>query len=313
MGVAGTAVGGFVLYKDLLSGAKYTGDERIPGRTVIVTGANSGIGKETAKELAKRGGKIILACRDLEKCEKVRSEIIESTFNKNVFCRHLDLGSLKSIREFAKLTNETDARLDILINNAGVMMRDKQITEDGFETNLGVNYLGPFLLTNLLLDKLIASAPSRIINISSIGYNNAHISFSDFNSATYYNPKDAYKRSKLALTMFTHDLATRLQGTGVTVNAVIPGIVETNIRRHFSPHSNFISGTIMKPIWLFLYKTPVLGAQTTLLCALDPALATKTGKLFNECMEHEISSAARDEEQCKRLWAISERWTRLGS
>lgn len=310
LGVAGTAVGVFVLIKDW-SGVKYEGDERIAGRAVIVTGANSGIGKETARELAKRGGKVILACRDLEKCEHVKMELIEDTFNRNIHCRKLDLGSIKSIKEFAKITNETETRIDILINNAGVMLDNREVTEDGFEKHLGVNYLGHFLLTNLLLEKLIASAPSRVVNVASIGYSTTRIPFTDLNGATYFNSKDAYKQSKLAVVMFTHELSKRLQNSGVTVNAVQPGLVETELRRHFPAHKSYISGTILKPIWMLAFKTPVQGAQTTIHCALDTGIAGQTGKMFSECTEVNISADAMDEEKCKRLWAISEKWTRL--
>nr|XP_030707210.1 retinol dehydrogenase 13 isoform X3 [Globicephala melas] len=238
----GTAVGGAVLLKDFVAGGACPSKTTIPGKTVIVTGANTGIGKQTALELARRGGTIILACRDLEKCEAAAKEIRGETLNHRVNARHLDLASLKSIREFAAKIIEEEERVHILINNAAVMRCPHWTTEDGFEMQLGVNYLGHFLLTNLLLDKLKASAPSRIINLSSLAHVAGHIDFEDLNwEKRKYDTKAAYCQSKLAVVLFTKELSRRLQGTGVTVNALHPGVARTELGRHTGMHSSAFS------------------------------------------------------------------------
>ncbi|PNJ01880.1 RDH13 isoform 9 [Pongo abelii] len=209
----GTVAGAAVLLKDYVTGGACPSKATIPGKTVIVTGANTGIGKQTALELARRGGNIILACRDMEKCEAAAKDIRGETLNHHVNARHLDLASLQSIREFAAKIIEEEERVDILINNAGVMRCPHWITEDGFEMQFGVNHLGHFLLTNLLLDKLKASAPSRIINLSSLAHVAGHIDFDDLNWQTRkYNTKAAYCQSKLAIVLFTKELSRRLQG-----------------------------------------------------------------------------------------------------
>ncbi|XP_067682888.1 retinol dehydrogenase 13-like [Haliotis asinina] len=307
----GTFIGGLYLLKDYMGGAKYTGEERLAGRTVVITGANTGIGKEVARDLARRGGRVIMACRDLDKCERARAEIVVETANRNIKCQLLDLASIGSIKAFAKAVNQNEKRLDILINNAGIMRCPKLLTEDGFEMQLGVNHLGHFLLTHLLLDKLKASAPSRIINVSSLAHSRGRINFEDLNSATTYNPAAAYEQSKLANVLFTLELAKRLKDTGVTCNAVNPGLVKTEIGRHLSVTKSYISSFLLFPfLWLML-KTPRQGAQTTLYAALDPNLAKVTGKYLSDCEEQALSEKVLDEAVVKRLWAISEKWTRI--
>uniref|UniRef100_A0A8B9XQZ4 Retinol dehydrogenase 13 n=1 Tax=Bos mutus grunniens TaxID=30521 RepID=A0A8B9XQZ4_BOSMU len=260
LSVLGTAVGGAVLLKDFVAGGACPSKATIPGKTVIVTGANTGIGKQTALELAKRGGNIILACRDMEKCEAAAKEIRGETLNHRVNARHLDLASLKSIREFAAKVTEEEEHVHILINNAAVMRCPHWTTEDGFEMQLGVNYLGHFLLTNLLLDKLKASAPSRIINVSSLAHVAGHIDFEDLNwEKRKYDTKAAYCQSKLAVVVSTKELSRRLQGTGVTVNALHPGVARTELGRHTGMHSSaFSSFTLESP-----YCTEELVFQAT--------------------------------------------------
>lgn len=250
LSVLGTAVGGAVLLKDFVTGGACPSKATIPGKTVIVTGANTGIGKQTALELAKRGGNIILACRDMEKCEAAAKEIRGETLNHRVNARHLDLASLKSIREFAAQVTEEEEHVHILINNAAVMRCPHWTTEDGFEMQLGVNYLGHFLLTNLLLDKLKASAPSRIINVSSLAHVAGHIDFEDLNwEERKYDTKAAYCQSKLAIVLSTKELSRRLQGTGVTVNALHPGVARTELGRHSGMRSSaFSSFTLGEPL-----------------------------------------------------------------
>lgn len=274
-------------------------------------GANTGIGKETARELARRNAVIYMCCRNLSKCEEARKEIILGTRNKNVFCRELDLASFSSIKNFAKRFKAEQNRLDILINNAGVMRCPRQTTKEGFEMQIGVNHLGHFLLTHLLLDFLKASTPSRIINVSSIAHARGFIDTSDFNSEKNYDPKKAYEQSKLANVLFTRELAKRLEGSGVTVNALHPGIVDTELMRHMGIVTSFFGKITVYPLlWIFT-KRPQSGAQTSLYCALEPSLEKVTGEYFSDCKRAEMADSAKDEKMALWLWKLSEKWCRL--
>nr|KAF6411541.1 retinol dehydrogenase 13 [Rousettus aegyptiacus] len=278
----GTAVGGAVLFKDYVSGGACPSKATIQGKTVIVTGANTGIGKQTALELARRGGNIILACRDMEKCEAAAKDIRRETLNHCVNARRLDLASLKSIREFAAKIIEEEERVHVLVNNAAVMRCPHWTTEDGFEIQLGVNHLGHFLLTNLLLDKLKASAPSRIINLSSLAHIAGHIDFDDLNwEKRKYDTKAAYCQSKLAVVLFTKELSRRLQGTGVTVNALHPGVARTELGRHTGMHSStFSSFTLVVSDCRWHYILLPSGELGPPREELDPSAVGHGGKLL---------------------------------
>ncbi|KAM6222636.1 retinol dehydrogenase 13 [Rhynchocyon petersi] len=308
LSVLGTAVGGAVLLRDYTGGGVCPSKATIPGKTVIVTGANTGIGKQTALELAKRGGNVILACRDMDKCEAAAKEIRGETLNHRVNARHLDLSSLKSIREFAKRIIEEEERVDILVNNAAVMRCPHWTTEDGFEMQFGVNHLGHFLLTNLLLDKLKASAPSRIINLSSLAHVAGHIDFEDLNwEKKKYDTKAAYCQSKLAIVLFTKELSRRLQGTGVTTNALHPGVARTQLGRHTGMHSSAFSSFTLGPIFWLLVKSPQLAAQPSIYLAVAEELEGVSGKYFSGLKEKAPAPEAEDEEVARRLWAESAR------
>ncbi|XP_005108305.1 retinol dehydrogenase 13 [Aplysia californica] len=300
-----------ILLKEYMSGGRYYGKERIDGKTVVITGANCGIGKETARDLAGRGGRIIMACRDLEKCEQAKKEIVEETGNKNIECQKLDLASFASIRAFAKLINSTESHVDILINNAGVMMCPKMLTEDGLEMQIGVNHFGHFLLTQLLMDKLKASAPSRIIFVSSLGHTLGKMNFEDLNSEKSYSKLNAYGQSKLANILCSREMARRLEGTGVTVNSLHPGTVSTELTRHLSFWNSSIFKVFAGPFQYILLKTPMQGAQTSITLAVDPRLEKVTGKYFSDCWEKRTARQAEDDGAAKKLWEISEEWTRL--
>ncbi|XP_065560324.1 retinol dehydrogenase 13-like [Artemia franciscana] len=305
----GTCIGGLLLLKDALSGKIYEGKERIDGKVVIVTGANSGIGKETVKELANRGGKVYMACRDLQKCEEERQKIVLETKNKSVYCRECDLASQESVKEFVKTFKKEQQHLHILVNNAGVMKCPRLVTQENIELQLGVNHMGHFLLTNLLLDYLKESAPSRIVNVSSVAHARGRMKWSDLNSEIHYDKREAYNQSKLANVMFTMELSKRLQGTGVTANALHPGLVDTNIIRYIN-ESAMGRYILALGAWPFI-RTPQRGAQTVLYACLDPQFEKVSGKYLNDC---EITSAAPqslDEKNNLRLWLTSEKWTRL--
>lgn len=306
--VLGTAVGGAVLLKDYVAGGACPSKATIQGKTVIVTGANTGIGRQTALELARRGGNIILACRDMEKCEAAAKDIRRETLNPRVNARHLDLASLKSVREFAAKIIEEEQQVHVLINNAAVMRCPHWTTEDGFEMQFGVNHLGHFLLTNLLLDKLKASAPSRIINLSSLAHVAGHIDFDDLNwEKRKYNTKAAYCQSKLAIVLFTKELSRRLQGTGVTVNALHPGVARTELGRHTGMHNSAFSSFMLGPMFWLLVKSPQLAAQPSTYLAVAEELEGISGKYFDGLKEKAPASEAEDEEVARRLWAESAR------
>ncbi|XP_015113509.1 retinol dehydrogenase 13 isoform X3 [Diachasma alloeum] len=263
--------------------------------------------------MAKRGAKVVMACRDLFKCESTRQEIVLETRNKYVYCRPCDLASQNSIREFVKIFKKEHDKLHILINNAGVMRCPKSLTADGIEMQLGVNHIGHFLLTNLLLDTLKSSAPARVVNVSSVAHSRGKINVNDLNSNEDYDSAAAYAQSKLANVLFTKELAKRLKGTGVTVNAVHPGIVDTELMRHMSFTNSFIASITIKPFfWLFL-KTPKQGASTVLYTALDPSLDDITGAYFSNCKQTEESENAKDEKMAAWLWQTSAKWTKLNT
>lgn len=207
-----------------MQGGQFKKDTRIDGKIVIITGANAGIGKETAIDLARRGGKIYLACRDIKRGEEALSEIKEESGSSDVHFLQLDLASLQSIRDFSKRFHELESQLHILVNNAGVMACPKSFTKDGFEMHLGTNHLGHFLLTNLLLDILKASAPSRVVVVSSLFHIVGKIRKNDLNGERFYFRWFAYASSKLANILFTRELTRRLEGTRVTVNCLHPGL-----------------------------------------------------------------------------------------
>ncbi|XP_046687524.1 retinol dehydrogenase 13-like [Homalodisca vitripennis] len=309
--VIGTGFAGALMIKDHFGGKKYEESTNADGKVIVITGANTGIGRETALELAKRKAKVVMACRDIKKCEKAREDIVLQSKNKYVYCRTCDLASQSSIRKFAERFKTEHKELDVLINNAGVMRCPLSKTEEGIEMQLGVNHMGHFLLTNLLLDRLKQSAPSRIVNVSSTAHKRGKINKEDLNSEKKYDGGEAYNQSKLANLLFTRELSKKLEGTGVTVNAVHPGIVDTEITRHMSFFNSYLAAVIIKPfVWMFI-KTPRQGAQTVLYASLSPDLEKVSGKYFSDCREAEVSTEAQDDTTARWLWLVSEKWTKL--
>ncbi|XP_011151631.1 retinol dehydrogenase 13 isoform X2 [Harpegnathos saltator] len=307
---ATTVVGGSCLIKDYLGGPMYNQEEKLDDKIVIITGANTGIGFDTAREMAKRNAKVIMACRDMKKCES-RRNIVLDTRNKYVYCRRCDLSSQESITKFVERFRKEHDKLHILINNAGVMRCPKSYTKEGIEMQLGVNHMGHFLLTNLLLDVLKKSAPSRIVNLSSAAHYAGQINMKDLNSDLAYEPNKAYSQSKLANVLFTKELANKLEGTGVNVYAVHPGIVDTEIIRHMSVLNNFFTRYLLKPFaWPFI-KAPVQAAQLILYTALDPSIADASGSYIDNFKIKEASKNGRDKDLAKWLWKVSESWTKL--
>lgn len=208
------------------------------GRVAIVTGANSGIGYETAIGLAERGAHVILACRNMDAAEEAAQRIRKCTRNPNVTCLHLDLSVQQSVHQFATDFMQTNKRLDILVNNAGVMAVPWQLTADGFETHMGINHFGHFSLTLLLLPTLQRTPNSRVVNVSSLGHRWVRLPYDLNTNKNGYNRFSAYAHSKLANAMFTRELARRLGRMGVTVNCLHPGVIHTNIPQYMSELSS---------------------------------------------------------------------------
>ncbi|KAI5641909.1 short chain dehydrogenase domain-containing protein [Phthorimaea operculella] len=276
--------------------------KKLKGATVVVTGGTAGMGLEVARELAKREAKVIIACPFEQEGIEAQKTIIEDTGNKNVIFKHLDLASLKSVREFAKDILENEDRLDILINNAGVLMPDDIKTADGMSFVMQVNYFAQFLLTILLLPLLkktgTPTEPSRIINMSSCTHIAGTINLEKINAIGYWYKWRIYANSKLCVAMFTRELSKRLTGSNVVVNSVDPGAVGTRI----FDTCGVIIGDFFRILFGTLFKTPWEGAQTALHVALDEKARKISGEYFKNC---EVSRATRvvyDEEKCKELW-----------
>ena len=286
---------------------------KLKGKTVIVTGANTGIGREAALSFAGRGAKVILACRNYGRGLKAMKYIRDLSENKLVQFRKLDLSSFTSIREFAKEFNEEEDRLDILVNNAGVLTSStRKVTKDGHEEMFQVNHLGPFLLTNLLLDKLKQSTPSRIINVSSeVHRSTKGLDFQNLEMEDTFNRFTQLANTKLQNILFTHELSNKLEGTGVTVNALHPGYVMTEADRNIGILQWKLVKVLLHPFRFVFMKSPRQGAQTTIRLAVDPALEKVSGKYFADCDLCDVSDAAKDDGAAKKLWEVSERITKL--
>ena len=278
------------------------------GKTVIITGANAGIGKETAVDLARRNARVIMACRSVEKGEKAAVEVRKRSGSDDVVFVQLDLASLTSVRQFAAKVLEEEPRLDILINNAGVMACPYTKTEDGFEMQFGVNHLAHFLLTNLLLDRLKEAPSARIVNLSSLAHALGKINFDDLNSEKSYGSWSAYGQSKLANILFTRSLAKRLENTNVIVNAVHPGSVRTELQRHS------FAASIMRFFLSISWKTPEEGAQTSIYCAVSEEMEGVSGKYLADCkIVKPRTKEATDDEIAERLWQVSAQMVGLES
>src|SRR5437016_2245624 len=275
-------------------------------KVVMITGANSGIGKAASLALAKMGANVVMVTRNKEKGEAAKSEIIRESQNGSVDLLLADLSSLESVRRLAAEFQKKYSKLHVLVNNAGLFNQRRKVTTDGYENTFATNYLAPFLLTNLQLPTLEASAPSRIINVSSVGHYNGHVNFDDLNLEKDYGGWKAYGQSKLALVLFTHELAKKLQGTGVTVNAVHPGTVATNIwTRPLGP-----AGFIMALPKLFM-ASPKEGAETIVYLASSDDAKDLNGEYLEKLKVKKSSDESYDEEVAQRLWDISAKLTHL--
>lgn len=281
------------------------------GKTVIVTGANTGIGYYTALDLARRNARVILACRSRQRGQAPIDKIIAATGNSKVCLKLVDLSVMKSVRGFAEEIMKNEDRLDVLVNNAGLSGLPKRtLTEEGLEEQFAANYFGPFLLTNLLLDKLKQSAPSRIVNVSSMAHKwNRGFDFDNLKSEKSYNIARIYYQSKLGNVLFTRELARRLEGTDVDIYCAHPGVVHTEMNRHLPT----VLDTIYKLAFRPFLKSAEEGAQTSIYCAVSDEVKGQSGKYYQECKEAEEHSSelSKDMGLAKKLWEVSEKITGL--
>lgn len=281
----------------------------LTGKNCIVTGATSGIGEATAMTLAAAGARLGILCRDPAKGERTLQRIRSQTGNDAVQLFRADLASQAEIRAVAAEILASFDQIQLLINNAGVVNLKYSETVDGIETTFAVNHLAYFLLTNLLLDRVRASAPARIVNVAS----DAHkffggIDFDDLNFRGRYKSMRVYGHSKLANILFTRELARRLEGTGVTVNAVHPGAVASGL----GTNNGSVAKVLTSVLGIF-FKNPEQGAATSLHVAMSPELEGVSGRYFAKSREARVSSSARDDEAAARLWTLSEEMTGLAS
>jgi len=271
------------------------------GKVCLITGGTNGIGLATAQALAKRGARILVHGRDGEKGARVVSALKQETGNANIEFVQADFASLADVRRLAETVKSRVPRLDVLINNAGIFALKRTLTKDGHEATFAVNHLAPFLLTNLLLDKLKACAPSRIVVVSSAGHRGPPLDFADLQSENHYRGMRAYQCSKLANLLFTLALAKRLERTRVTVNAVHPGLINTGI----GGKARGPATLLMRVTFAVIGKPPEEGARTCVYLAASPEVAQVTGGYFIDEKRAEPSAEAQDDAAAERLWAAS--------
>jgi len=274
------------------------------GKVCVVTGATSGIGKAAATALAGMGGQVVLVGRDRGRADAAAAEIgAVSTLTPKV--EIADLASMEQVRALAGRLAALE-RIDVLINNAGLVLGERRVTQDGFEHVFAVNHLAPFLLTNLLLPKLTGSAPARVVTVTSDAHSAAKLDLDDPSQEHGWDSWRSYSNSKLANILFTRELARRLDGTGVTANCAHPGVVRTGFGRESRPLMRF-GMTLARPFFL----SPERGADTIVYLASSPDVAGETGGYYVKRQRREPSAAARDDAAARKLWDISEKMTGL--
>ncbi len=281
---------------------------RMSGKVCLVTGANSGIGKVTAEALASLGAHVIMVCRDRARGEAAAAEIERGAEGADIDLLIANLSSQASIRELAAEINRRYDRLDVLVNNAGALHTSRSVTVDGYETTFATNHLAYFLLTNLLLDLLKKSAPSRIVNVSSRAHVAATMRFDDLQSERGYSPSRVYGQSKLANVLFTNELARQLEGTGVTANALHPGVVRTGFAKN---NTGLLGGLVAcgARVAGVFFVSAERGAETSIYLASSDEVEGVTGKYFSLSRETPSNAESRDPEIARQLWEISEQLT----
>ncbi|XP_044265895.1 retinol dehydrogenase 12 [Tribolium madens] len=286
-----------------IGGAHCPTRNRIDGKIVVITGGSSGIGLTTAKELAKKGARLILGVRNAERGKRALEYLLQECPETDAIIKLIDLNDFVSIREFANQINLEYERVDILINNAGIIFHPFRKTVDGNEMTISTNYFGPFLLTHLLLNLLSKSDNGRVINLSAVAHLRGKIDLDDLNSEKRFVEIEAFSQSKLALTMFTKHMASLLKHTNITFNAVNPGLVRgtRHLRNSRITTSFFTKLSVWPWMWLFM-KTPKQGSQTLLYVALDPFLKNVSGCYFSNCEIQKPSDLVNDVELSEKLY-----------
>jgi NAD(P)-dependent dehydrogenase (short-subunit alcohol dehydrogenase family) len=275
------------------------------GKTVVVTGGNSGIGLETAVAMARAGADTVITARDPRRGSAAAAEIARRAGVPGVGLVVFDLGDLPSVRAGAAEILDRCPRLDVLVNNAGLVLTERRETPQGHEATFAINHLGPFLLTTLLLDRLRSSSPARVVTVASTAHKGARrgLDFDDLQATRRYSGMRAYSASKLANILFTQELARRLEGTGVTANCCHPGTVSTGYARDGDASGFLAFGVkVIKPFIL----TPAKGARTSIYLASSPEVAGVSGRYFVKCRPRDPSKVARDPQAARRLWEVSE-------
>jgi NAD(P)-dependent dehydrogenase (short-subunit alcohol dehydrogenase family) len=276
------------------------------GRTCLITGASSGIGRTTALRLARLDAKLVLVCRDRARGEETIAAIQRTTGNRDATLLLADLSSQQSIRQMASEFLAAGEPLHVLINNAGVVNTQRTLTVDGIETVFAVNHLAYFLVTHLLLDRLRASAPARIVNVASHAHRYGTMDFDDLGGERTYKAMRIYGRSKLANILFTYELARRLSGSGITANCLHPGAVATGLGKN-----NGSGVRILIAMLHPFFRTPEAGAATSIYLASSPEVEGLSGKYFTDCKEARSSRESYDQAIARRLWELSARMTRV--
>ena len=271
------------------------------GRVCLVTGATNGIGRAAAQALAARGASVLVHGRDRHKAEAMVRDIVEATGNHGVEPIVADFSELDQVRRMAAEFSARHKELHVLLNNAGLFALHRRTTHDGFEAHFGVNHLAPFLLTNLLLDTLKSSAPARIVTVASAVHNRGRIDLDDLQAVRGYRGFRAYSTSKLANILFTTELARRLDGTGVTANALHPGVVATGLVAGGSTGLMALGWRLAKNFLI----SPEKGARTSIYLAESSDVEEISGRYFDNCREAPTAAAARDADAAVRLWKVS--------
>ena len=289
----------------------------LTGKVIIVTGGNSGLGYEAVKAFAKKGAKVYMTSRSIEKGQNAQKQILDEVSDAAIEVAQLNLADLSSVRKFANEFAGSEDRLDVLLNNAGIMMTPYSLTADGFENQFGTNHLGHFALTGLLMETISKTPESRIVNVSSIAHKGGSFDFNDllYSNGKTYDPMKAYRRSKLANLLFTYELQRRLSsaGNGTIAVAAHPGVSMTNLANHLT---NNLLLKILTPIVGLLLHSPAKGALPEIRAAVDPSV--QGGQYYGPDGFREIAGspvlvesnkASHNEDDAKKLWEVSEQLT----
>jgi retinol dehydrogenase 12 len=279
----------------------------VKGKVCLITGATSGIGLAAARQIAAQGATVFLTGRTPAKCENAAAQLRALTGNEDVAWFAADLAVLAEVRGLAAAFSDRYDRLDVLINNAGTIPSRRAVTVDGVELTLAVNHLAPFLLTNLLIDPLLAAAAARVVTVTSVAHERARIDFDDMTMSRGYLPFRAYARSKLANLLFTYELARRLRGTDVTANAVNPGLVRTGLGRGNGPVRD-LAWHLTHLRYRSVSLGPEQGADAIVFLACSPTVVGVSGEYFFRRRPAQSSPDSHDVSAARRLWALTEQW-----